>query len=65
MSGAPVVFDHSSYVVTDETGSYRLPPLSPGRHGICGWYEMLGAATREIEVSFTNNPSVDFSFREQ
>lgn len=64
MSATLLVFDHPYYAVTDETGSYQLPPLLPGRYTIRVWHETLGTTTREIEVSRTNNQSVDFSFRE-
>ncbi len=65
MSATLLVFDHPYYAVTDETGSYRLPPLPPGKYTVRVWHETLGTASREIEVSDKNTRSVDFSFREQ
>jgi Carboxypeptidase regulatory-like domain len=32
MSAWIYVFNHPYYTVTDETGSFRLPPVPPGRY---------------------------------
>ena len=63
MGASLMVFDHPYYAVTDESGSYQLPPVPPGRYTIRVWHESLGVLTQDIEVSSPQRSSVDFTYR--
>ena len=56
------VFDHPYFAVTDDSGSYTISGLAPGKYVIEAWHEKLGSQTADITVD-DSGASQDFTFK--
>ena len=60
MSGWIVVADDSFVVVTDETGSFKVPNVPPGTYKLEVWHEKFGTQSKEVTVKAGGDSSVIF-----
>lgn len=60
MSGWIVVAEDQYVVVTDETGSFKLPNVPPGTYKLEVWHEKFGTQTKDITVKGGADSSVTF-----
>lgn len=60
MSAAVIVFNHSWFVVPDESGRFELPDMPSGERRITAWHERLGDTTFTVRVEPGRPASVDF-----
>src|ERR1051326_1555716 len=44
------IFDHPSYAVAAEDGSYTIPKVPPGKYTLVAWKEFFEPVRQEIEV---------------
>ena len=44
------VFDHPYFAVTDDSGSYTISGLAPGKYVLEAWHEKLGLQTVDLSV---------------
>ncbi|NIR53036.1 hypothetical protein GWN75_31865 [candidate division KSB1 bacterium] len=56
-----VVTDNSFHSVSDETGSFEIPEVPPGKYTLTAWHETLGSISREVQVG-EGETSIDFDF---
>tara|TARA_B100000470_G_scaffold214743_1_gene196382 strand:- start:3117 stop:3830 length:714 start_codon:yes stop_codon:yes gene_type:complete len=56
------VFDHPYFAVTDDSGSYSISGLAPGKYVIEAWHEKLGSQSADITVD-DSGVSQDFTFK--
>ena len=56
------VFDHPYFAVTDDSGSYTISGLAPGKYVIEAWHEKLGSQIADITVD-DSGASQDFTFK--
>lgn len=56
------VFDHPYFAVTDDSGSYSISGLAPGKYVIEAWHEKLGSQSADITVD-DSGASQDFTFK--
>ena len=56
------VFDHPYFAVTDDSGSYTISGLAPGKYVIEAWHEKLGSQIADITVD-DGGASQDFIFK--
>mgnify|MGYP006126685359 FL=1 len=56
------VFDHPYFAVTDDSGSYSISGLAPGKYVIEAWHEKLGSQSADITVD-DSSVSQDFTFK--
>lgn len=61
MSAFVQAFDHPYFAVTDEKGSFRIDRLPPGRYTLRAWHELLGTATRIVDVAEGEDTSASFN----
>jgi plastocyanin len=57
------VFDHPFHTVSRGAGAYELR-LPPGEYEITAWHERLGKAQKTVRVAATNNPPLNFVFKQ-
>ncbi len=60
MSGWIVVADDPFVVVTDETGSFKLPNVPAGTYKLEIWHEKFGTQTKDVTVKAAGDSSVSF-----
>jgi plastocyanin len=60
MSGWIVVAEDQYVVVTDETGSFKLPNVPPGTYKLEVWHEKFGTQSKEVTVKAGADSSVSF-----
>ncbi|MBI2359073.1 MAG: hypothetical protein HYV04_09250, partial [Deltaproteobacteria bacterium] len=65
MRGYIHVFGHPFFAVTDESGSFTIADVPPGRYTLKGWHEEAGLKSREIVVLEEGEARVRFEFREK
>lgn len=63
MSAVIVVMAHPYYALTDETGSFTLSDVPPGRYTLVFWHEVLGKQTREVVVAAGGEAKVAVEFK--
>ena len=56
------VFDHPYFAVTDDSGSYSISGLAPGKYVIEAWHEKLGSQSADITVD-DSGATQDFTFK--
>lgn len=56
------VMDHPFFAVSDESGSFAISGLPPGKHTLVAWHEKLGQQETEIEVT-SELTDVNFEFK--
>lgn len=44
------VFEHPYFAVTDDSGSYTISGLAPGKYVVEAWHEKLGSQTADLTV---------------
>jgi len=54
------VLDHPYFAVTNDTGSYGIPALPPGRYTIKVWHEAYATVIREVDVPPGGDIVLDF-----
>ena len=62
MAGALQVFDHPYFAVTNEFGSFQLPPLPVGSYTIVVWHETLGSFEQELTVPSQGTSTINFDY---
>ncbi len=62
MSGWIVVAEDAFAVVTDETGSFKLPNVPPGTYKLEVWHEKFGTQSKEVTVKAGGDSSVTVEF---
>lgn len=60
MSGWIVVAEDAFVVVTDDSGSFKLPNVPAGTYKLEVWQEKLGSQTKDVTVKATGDSSVSF-----
>lgn len=56
------ILDHPFYAVTDENGSFKLPPLPPGEYTIEAWHEEYGVQTQTVTVTQKETKEITFTY---
>jgi len=56
-----LVIDNPYFAITDEQGQFSISAVPPGRYQITMWQEMLGTATKTVEVTAGAAASIDFA----
>ena len=62
MKAWATVLDHPYFAVTDDSGSYTISGLAPGKYVIEAWHEKLGSQIADITVD-DSGASQDFTFK--
>jgi plastocyanin len=62
MRGWIVVAEDAFTVVTDETGSFKLPNVPPGTYKLEVWHEKFGTQSKEITVKAGGDSSIIVEF---
>lgn len=65
MRGYIHVFGHPFFAVSDESGSFTIADVPPGRYTLKAWHEEAGLKSREIVVLEEGEVGVSFEFRER
>ena len=63
MLGWIVVQEHPFYGVSDESGSFKIDNLPPGKHKVQIWHETLGKMTQDVEVKAGAPTKVTFEMK--
>jgi plastocyanin len=53
------VLPTSAFAVTDESGSYAIPGVPPGKHRVKLWHERLGEKEQQVEVKAGGTATLD------
>lgn len=61
MSGWLIVQDNPYYVITDDSGAFKLTDVPPGEYEIKVWHEKLGEQTQKVTVPAKGDAKADFS----
>ena len=61
MGGWMVVQDTPYYVLTDDTGTFKLTDVPPGEYELKVWHEKLGEQTQKVTVAAKGDAKADFS----
>ena len=56
------VMEHPFFAVSDESGSFKISGLAPGKHTLVAWHETLGKQQAEIDVT-DGATKVNFKFQ--
>ncbi len=56
------VFNHPYYDLTDQTGTFRIAGVPPGKHPVQVWHETLGTLEKVVSIPATGTVRVDFSY---
>ncbi len=57
------VVEHPFFSVTNEAGEFEIKNLPPGTYILEAWHEVFGKQSREITVTGTNSPDLEFTFK--
>ena len=60
MSATVMIFDHPWFAVPGAQGTFELPAIPPGAHGITAWHERLGDTTAQVRVDPGKPVNTDF-----
>jgi hypothetical protein len=63
MRGIFVVLKNSHYSVSDESGSFSLPNLPPGKYTVKAWHEQFGEQTQVVTVGSGETKDLNFVFK--
>ena len=63
MRGVFAVMKNSHYAVTDDSGSFTLPALPPGKYTITAWHETYGEMSKEVTITAGETSSLSFVFK--
>jgi hypothetical protein len=61
MNGWMIVQDHPYYVVTDDSGAFKLTDVPPGEYELKVWHEKLGEQTQKVTVPAKGDAKADFT----
>ncbi len=57
------VLDHPYFAVTDASGRFSIPQLSPGTYTIEAWHERFGTQTQQVTVAARETKDLTFSYK--
>lgn len=63
MRGIFAVLKNSHYSVTDQSGSFSLPALPPGKYTITAWHETYGEISKEVVITAGETSNLSFVFK--
>ena len=63
MHGIFAIMKNSHYAVTDESGSFSLPALPPGKYTITAWHETYGEMSKEVVITAGEDSNLSFVFK--
>jgi hypothetical protein len=63
MRGIFVVLTNSHYSVSDESGSFSLPDLPPGKYTIKAWHEQFGEHSQVVSIGGGEVKELNFTFK--
>jgi hypothetical protein len=63
MRGIFVVLKNSHYSVSDESGSFSLPDLPPGKYTVKAWHEQFGEQTQVVSIGTGEKKELNFMFK--
>ena len=63
MRGIFAIMKNSHYAVTDESGSFSLPALPPGKYTITAWHETYGEMSKEVVITADEASDLSFVFK--
>jgi plastocyanin len=61
MSALVMVLEHPWFTIPAETGSYTLPPVTPGEYTLVAWHERIGEQREKISVAAGGTTRVSFT----
>jgi plastocyanin len=65
MSAWIAAFDHPYFSVTDDSGTFALTDLPPGKYTLTAWHETLGTQKKEITIKAGEPADVEFTFEKK
>jgi hypothetical protein len=63
MRGIFVVLKNSHYSVSDESGTFSLPDLPPGKYTVKAWHEQFGEQTQVVSIGNGEKKELNFTFK--
>jgi hypothetical protein len=63
MRGIFVVLANSHYSVSDESGSFSLPDLPPGKYTVKAWHEQFGERSQVVSIGSGEAKELNFTFK--
>ncbi|MBC7714902.1 MAG: urate hydroxylase PuuD [Rhizobacter sp.] len=63
MSANLAIMDHPFFAVSNEKGEFTIKGLPVGKYTIEVWHEVFGVQTREITVTETTKPDLNFNYK--
>jgi len=63
MRGIFAVMKNSHFAVTDDSGSFTLPALPPGKYTITAWHETYGEMSKEVTITAGETSNLSFAFK--
>jgi hypothetical protein len=63
MHGYFAVLKTSHYAVTDNTGSFSIKGLAPGKYTVTAWQEQYGTQSQDVVVGETEAKGVNFVYK--
>jgi plastocyanin len=63
MRGIFAVMKNSHFAVTDDSGSFTLPALPPGKYTITAWHETYGEMSKEVTITAGETSNLSFVFK--
>lgn len=63
MRGVFAVMKNSHFAVTDDSGSFSLPALPPGKYTITAWHETYGEISKEVVITAGETSNLSFVFK--
>jgi plastocyanin len=63
MRGIFAVLKNSHFAVTDDSGSFTLPALPPGKYTVTAWHETYGEMSKEVVIAAGETSNLSFVFK--
>jgi len=63
MTGYVLITDNPHHAVTDESGSFAIKDIPPGKYTVEVWHEKLGTQTKEVTIAKDKPVKLDLSFK--
>jgi len=63
MHGYFVVLPTSHYAVTDNSGSFSISGLPPGKYTLTAWQEQFGTQTQDVTIAGGETKNITFTFK--